>query len=561
MDVFTRVLDSRTGSKEWLALLPTIDLRSLQADASRIGESMRLKRFVIVALIQSLCAAGAPAMEPIAVSRSAREAIDLDSSHWRGTALKLALDNAVLVEDAYRRAEALASIARAQAGVDQQATTGAIQRALAAAQQVTETEFRGWVLHDVVLAQIAVEDMYGAHETAGSIEADRPHGEALAALAEIEIRRGDLAAAQALASRIRDPGAQGQVLRQIISTRATRGELEAARSLLRLIKDPFYEALARGDVAVAEVRAGRVERAHELAARARRKQRAEVYGRIALACVSRHDLRCAFDTLQKVPDVLHRAVVQGRIAALRAESGELEGARQLFTAAVNAAESAPDSYSKAMTLARLGRMQAVSGDHPPARALLRRAQAQAERLPRGDDRDDVLDSIARGQARAGDVHGALQSALLSDDRIARALLVRDVVTLQGDATLESATAAASPFDDALIDAAALFGVLGVQVMRRGASASEEAVDAARAAVRRIDDPQLKPAAFAALAAAGIRFDGEQGAAIFHEALVSAAALERAEQRATAYVRIAAALNERLVFLGRPAKASDDESRG
>jgi hypothetical protein len=418
-------------------------------------------------------------------------------------------------------------------------------------------------VHDLVLAQIACDDLHGARATAHSIEADRPHGEALAALADIEIRRGDLAAAQALASRIRDPGAQGQVLRQIIGVEASRGDVEGATDLLRLIKDPFYEALARGDLAVAEARAGRLERAQHLAEGARRGQRAEIYGRIALACVSKHDLRCAFDTLQKVPDALDRAVVQGRIAALRAESGEAEGARQLFAAAVNDVESAPDSPSKAMTLAQLSRIQAGAGDHNAARDGLRRARAQAERLPIGEDRDDVLDYIARGQARVGDVHGALESALLSNDRIARALLVRDVVTLQGDATIASARAAASLFDDALIDAAALFGVLDVQLTRAGASASEATIDAALAAARRIDDPQLKPAAFAALAAEDVRLDGEQGAAIFQEALASAAALERTEQRAAAYVRIFTALNERLIFLGRPARTADqdDEPKG
>ena len=172
-----------------------------------------------------------------------------------------------------------------------------------------------------------------------------------------------------------------------------------------------------------------------------------------------------------------------------------------------------------------------------------------------------MDYIARGQARAGDAAGALDSALQLSDRIARALLVRDVVTLQGGATTASAAASTAVFDDPLIDAAAQFGVLGVQMLRKGEPPSVETIEAARAAVRRIDEPQLKPAAFAALAAARVRTgEARESAVIFREALAAAESLERADQRAAAYVRIVNALDERLIFLGEPAKAANpDES--
>ena len=173
----------------------------------------------------------------------------------------------------------------------------------------------------------------------------------------------------------------------------------------------------------------------------------------------------------------------------------------------------------------------------------------------------MMDYIARGQVRAGDIAGALDSALRMNDRVARALLVRDVVTLQSDATSASASASAAAFDDPLIDAAAQFGVLGVQLLRKGEPPSVEDIEAARAAVRKIDDPQLKPAAFAALAAAQVRSgDADASDVVFREALAAAESLERADQRAAAYVRIVNALDERLMFLGQPAKAGNpDES--
>jgi hypothetical protein len=175
-------------------------------------------------------------------------------------------------------------------------------------------------------------------------------------------------------------------------------------------------------------------------------------------------------------------------------------------------------------------------------------------LSQAEERDDVMDYIARGQVRAGDIAGALDSALRMKDRVARALLVRDVVTLQSDATSASASASAAAFDDPLIDAAAQFGVLGVQLLRKGEPLSAETIEAARAAVRKIDDPQLKPAAFAALAAAQVRSgDADSSDAAFDEALRAAESLERADQRAAAYVRIVTALDERLLFLGQPTR--------
>jgi hypothetical protein len=73
----------------------------------------------------------------------------------------------------------------------------------------------------------------------------------------------------------------------------------------------------------------------------------------------------------------------------------------------------------------------------------------------------------------------------------------------------------------------------------------------------IDDAQLKPAAFSALAAASVTVgDIEGGWSIFQESLVAAESLPREEQRASAYVRIVSSLNDRLMFLGKPAPMED-----
>lgn len=473
-------------------------------------------------------------------------------SQWRTIALGRSLEAAAAITDPYRRAQALAHIARVQAvGDDARATDRTIEQALGATHDVQEAEFRGWVLHDVVLAQIARDDLIGARETADAIQANRPHGAAWAALAEIDVRGGDLIGAQAIATKIRDPGSRSLVLRQLVAVMASRGELEPARNVLRSIDDAFHEAMARGDLAAAEVRAARVQQAHTLAARAPRKHRPEVYGRIALARLAANDLRGAFESAQKISDARDRAIVQGRMAVLRAEAGEKDAARQMLSSAIASLDDA-EGAGAAMTLAQLARMRAASGDSAGAHATLRRARAEADRLPAGEERDDALDYIAREQAHIGDSAAALDSALHSADRTARALLVRDVVSLQREATSASALATAKTFDDPLIEAAALFGVLGAQLSRNDQSASGETIEAARAAVARIDAP-LKPAAFAALAAARNQIDGgDGGEALFIEALNAADALERADQRSGAYLNIVVATNDRLVFLGQSA---------
>jgi tetratricopeptide (TPR) repeat protein len=495
---------------------------------------------------------------PVAASIAATAAISHaesfdDPVQWRGVALARALAAADTIEDPYRRAETLASIARVQTLIGESATDRTIHRALAAVEQIREPAFRDWVLNDVVLAQIAAEDLAGARETASRIEAKRQQGAALVQIATVQLRGGNFAGAQQTAAEIRDREAKSEILRQLVAIAAARGELASARDMLREIDDPFYQALAVGDIAVAEVRLGHNDRADAMVGRVRRADRAQVYGRVALARADKGDLSGAAATLQKIDDDLHRAAMQARYAAQRAVAGDANGAKQIFETAFATVESFPrEPERRALTLAQIGRLQALSGDHAAAVQTLTQALREAEKLERSDRREDTLDHIARGMARAGDSAGALQTALRMNDRVARALLVRDIVTMQTNADSASAAASTAEFSDPLIEAAAQFGVLGMQMLRATAPLSQETIEAARRAVRKIEEKQPKPAAFAALAAARVKTgDVDQGTSIFKEALESADAIARSDQRAAAYVDMVAALNDRLVFLGQP----------
>jgi len=479
-----------------------------------------------------------------------------DPQQWRGVALARALAAADTIDDPYRRAETLASIARVQTLIGETASDRTIHLALAAVAQIREPAFRDWVLNDVVLAQIAAEDLAGARETANRIEAKRQQGAALVQIATVELRAGNIAGAQQTAETIREREAKSEVLRQLVAIAAARGDLANARDILRDIDDPFYQALAAGDIAVAEVRMGHNDRADAMVGRVRRADRAQVYGRVALARADKGDMNGAVATLQKIDDDLYRAAMQGRLAASRAVAGDTTGAKQMFETAIATVEAFPrEPERRALTFGQLGRLQALSGDRAAAMQTLTRALREAQKLERGERREDTLDHIARGMARAGDSAGALQTALQMNDRVQRALLVRDVVTMQANADSGSAAASAAEFSDPLIEAAAQFGVLGMQMLRATTPLSQETIEAARRAVRKIDEKQPKPAAFAALAAARVKTGNvDQGTSIFNEALESADAITRSDQRAAAYVDMVAALNDRLVFLGQPVSA-------
>ncbi len=500
---------------------------------------MQLRKFRLVAALVAILSLTARADDP---------------QQWRSIALSRALAAADTIEDPYRRAETLASIARVQTVVAESAVDRTIHQALTAVTQIREPAFRDWALNDVVLAQIAADDLAGARETANRIEAKRQQGAALVQIATVQLRGGNVAGAQQTAASIREQEAKSEILRQIVAISASRGELDAARAMLRDIDDPFYQPLAVGDIAVAEVRAGRNDKANAMVARVRRSDRGQVLGRIALARADRGDMTGATETLQKIDDDLYRAVMQGRLAATCAVEGDMEAARKMFAAAIDGVQAySGEPERRALTFAQIGRLQAVSGDSQSAVQTLMRALRAAESLAKSDQREDTLDHIARGLARAGDSTGALQAALRMNDRVARALLVRDVVSMQTNASSASASASAAEFDDPLIEAAAQFGVLGMQLLRTTAPLSPETIESARRAIRNIEEKQPKPAAFAALAAARVKSgDVEQGSSIFKEALDAADAITRNDQRATAYVDMVTALNDRLMFLGKPA---------
>jgi tetratricopeptide (TPR) repeat protein len=483
-----------------------------------------------------------------------------DPKQWRHIALERAVAAADHVTDPYRRAETLASVARAQVALGESPHKSIVD-ALAAAEKVTPAEFKGWVLHEIVLAQIAADDLIGARETVDRIQASRPHGAAAAALAHVQIRSNNFAAAQATVAKMRDIGSQGEILRQIAAIQAARGQIDSALETARPIRDAFYQSIAYGDIAVAEIRGGDVRRAQEIASRARRSFRSQAFQRVVLALHERGDIVGAIAMLPRIQDGQYRAGVQARIAMDEEAGLSAEESERLFAEALSMVSAIPDKEPrKAIVLAQLARTRAVAGHAPQALEILSRALAAARTLPSGPNRDDAFQAVARAFVRAGDTSGAWATAVLVDERTARALLIRDIVMMLGDEEGASVSEIrAAGLGDPLAETAALFGVLGNQ-LTRSRSVSLSTIDAARDSVRAIAEAPLKPAAFAALAAARVSAgDLPGGWTIFQEALSVAEQIERPDQRAAAYVRIINALNDRLMFLGQPAERPKEET--
>lgn len=503
---------------------------------------------VAIALVTATClAAGEPAS-------SARDPV-----RWRHVAIEHALGNAATIADPYRRAGNETGVARAQARIgEQSATERTLEMALASAGKIGEPTFQGWVLQEIVLAQIAANDLTGAKQTAQRIRSERPRGAALLEISRMQLRGGNLEAALGTALSIDDHDSAGQALREVVAVQAATGQLTAARQTFKQIEDPFYRGQAAGDIAVADARAGRIPQALSLATSIRKAYRAQVFERVAVEQADAGDIAGALKTIDQIDADIDRALVLGRVSTRTRVRSDREQAQQIFSRASVVLEGAKDPRQrKALSWSHMARMRIAVDDVAGAKQCLVSALASAAGMPEGTRRDEAYDAIARTQIRAKDNAAALETAAHVDERVAQALLIRDIVASQADAGADALLQTAAVRKDPLTQTAALFGVIGAQLLRRDeVRARPEAVNAniaaARALVSQIPDVQLRPAAFAALAAAqAATGNASGGKEIFDDATQAAQSFDSPEQRAAAWLRIVDALDERLPFLGQP----------
>ena len=467
---------------------------------------------------------------------------------WAHDALVRALSACDDITDSFHRAQALAEISEAQAAAGEvTAARGNLERALKVALSIDEEPLRNWALHDIGRAFVKADDLAAAEAAAESIRDVRLHDGVLAAV--VDARRGarDLPGAQATARRMKDVARQGASLRAITIQQASENDFTGAMATARSIQYGRANALAIGDVAAAIARDGAFDEARLLAARIRDgSSRSRAFVEVAVAQAGIGDIKGALATLAQVDDKLDRAEGTARIAAARAPAAPTE-AREMFAQALaTVTKTRAGANRKADTYVEIARAQILADDVAGSTATLKRAFGAVADVKGESERLNLLSHIAPLQARAGDYAGAFSTAMRAEDASLRPLLVRDIAASQaekGDVT--GAVAIARSLDDRAAAAAALFGILRVQSQTHDISGLRETIGVTLQAVRVIGSTELRAGALGSLAAAHAREGDVDGAqAMFAEAMNTAAAADRGQQRAAVYARIADSLADR-----------------
>lgn len=509
------------------------------------------------AIAMLLTSLAMPVVSIGAESRDADRKADqrTDAAQWRETVVRAAVDAAQTIQDPYRAGETFALIARAQvANGDEAGAEASLRSAFAKVTAIEQVEFRGWVQHEIVRAQLALNDIIGAQQTSAAIASDRPHGASFVLLARRALQSGNVDNAVVLADSIREPAAAGEILSELVATKVSQGDLVTARSIQRRIDDREYSAIAGGYLAIGEARAGRLDRARETVKRVPRSQRPQAAGQLISWLGERGETQAALQVAGDIDDPIRRSSHIARLALDTQRSGNAAKARDLFGTALKlATDESRESREQFLARIQVARLMAVAGytsDSAGALQLVERDLSSVE----GKDRDLILEALARAHVRSGALDRALTVGASIQDRISRALLIRDIAALQAaDGLSPEKIVQLNPVEDPLAVTAAQFGILAARLGRETTPSARATIEAARREVARIDDPLLPPPALASLAAASVRAGAPSlGGEIFDELLTAASRIERPDRRALAYVRAANALNDRLMFLGRPA---------
>ena len=495
----------------------------------------------------------------VAAAINSADAQVADAAQWRTIVIRKAVDTAQTIQDPYRAGETFAVLARAQVAIgDEQGAEVSLRSALAQVPAIEQVDFRGWVQHEIVRAQLALDDVIGAQQTSAAIAADRPHGASVVLLARRALQSGNVRNAEALAASIRELGAEGEILSEIVATKVSQGDLAAAQAVQRRIHDRAYAAIALAYVAIGEARAGKLDRAREIVKGVPRSQRSQAIGQLIAWLGERGETQAALQLAGDVDDSMRRSNHVARLALDTHRGGNAVRARELFSSALRlAADEKSEPREQLLARIQVARLMALAGYVSEAAGTLQLVERDLATV-HGKDRDLILEALARAYVRSGALDRALSVGASIQDRISRALLIRDVAALQAAAGVSAQQIAQlDAVPDPLGTTAAQFGILAARLGRGTTPAARATIEAARREVARIDDPLLPPPALASLAAASVRAGAPSlGSEIFEELLTAAERIERPDWRALAYVRSANALNDRLMFLGRPAGDAD-----
>lgn len=485
---------------------------------------------------------------PAALFGSAADSADPQS--WPREALIEARRIAVGVDDPYRRAQALEQTAAVTTRLGDRATAcGVLIDALQAARGIRDRSLRDMALRGIAVSQTRCDDMPGALRTLEEI-ADQEAGDVVrTAIVEAQISGGQLDAAATNARGIDSSTTESYALRRIAVAHARQGHFDTARSVAAEIPDSVARALAVADIGALHPDVGNaaaLESARMIARGVRpTPQREAVLGYIAAIQAQSGDVQGALSTAAGIKGPATRAHAMARIVDARLRAHDTTGSAELLQKAVTLARSARPGETKSVVLCEIAETFILADNKAEARAALEAAFASAtsDRSRRQDSA--IFEVIARTQARAGDTAHALTTTERAAEG-ARALLVHDILAAQAEAGDENmATTTARSLRDPQLRIAGLVGIVGAQTANRNVVGANETLGFIIDAARTLPDTDFRAHSLGAVAAAQVRLgNAGDGWSIFQEAVAEAESIPDPYARALAYVNLSDPFTQR-----------------
>jgi hypothetical protein len=364
-----------------------------------------------------------------------------------------------------------------------------------------------------------------AIETTYGIGSADTHAAAIGAIAEAQVRSGNVPAALGTAKGIKDDQVRAKVLSTIAEAQVRAGDVPAALEMIQHIADQQVRVKVLGTIAAAQVHADDVvavqkmlqqeQKAAYMAYMPRRKEKQADYVRLA-----------------------------GTIAEAEARAGDQDAARATFATALQVAREIEPPADRAKALRALAAAHARAGDQDAAQATFAAAFDAAHDIAGAGPRLAVQHAIsAQAQVHAGDVPTALETARHIADQQLRDEVFSTIAAAQVHAddvpaALETVRSLEAPWSRV----AALRAV--VEAHASDTAAMRTILAAASEAVRGIaaDGPRIR--ALGTLAAAHARAgDQDEARVTLATALETARGIGRAGPRAEALAFIAATLGE------------------
>ena len=299
--------------------------------------------------------------------------------------------------------------------------------ALPAAQDISGTLDRVWVLARIAAVQGKAGDMASARDTLAS---------ALIATQSMKDLRRRISAM----SRI------GWALAEIGDKSSARDTFAAALSLARNLEGTDYR-LAITFVVRAQAEAGDTKSAFSTVANlADSGYRALALRATAKELARTKNFDSALTVAASISDSDERALALAFIAEVQALRGDKPSARNTDHSALHAAQSIDDRHMRISALAKVASAQAQAGDVAGAFATARIVKS----YPQGGDvlTGQALADIPFAQAEAGDVDGAFATARDIENSSYRAIAIRGIAIAQAKlGNVDDALATAHGIDD------------------------------------------------------------------------------------------------------------------